>query len=340
MKMSKNGWFVRLLAAAIGFVAMSGCGKGEKNSTDGNAIYYWRTTFKLSNYERDFLKKHDINKMYVKFFDVDNDWDHGAVPVGTTLFLDSMPSGVEIVPTIFITSEAIAKYPEFIDKLYTRVVDMADANGITFKEIQIDCDWKEGAAPKYFAFMKELKSKLEKDKIALSTTIRLFQLGYEVPAADYGVLMCYNTGDINKWETENSILDPADVKPYLEKLKQYKLPLSVALPCFSWNVIFDSWSGDGDNRYMEGIEYKDYDFTESKIFEKIAENRYYKVTENNGYHNHRYIRHEEVDIETLDEVKKMIINNLPSTPKQFVIYHLDSVNLSKYSDNDVEKIYR
>ena len=35
-----------------------------------NAVYYWRTTFKLDNTERDFLKEHKISRMYIRYFDV------------------------------------------------------------------------------------------------------------------------------------------------------------------------------------------------------------------------------------------------------------------------------
>ena len=95
----------------------------------------------MNDYERDFLHKHDIKKMYLKFFDVDKSWEgEQAVPLATTIFIDSIPSNLEIVPTVFITSEAIADYPQFIDKLLTRVIDMADVNGIKFGEMQIDCD--------------------------------------------------------------------------------------------------------------------------------------------------------------------------------------------------------
>ena len=319
---------------------MSGCGKGEKNATGNNAIYYWRTTFRLINYELDFLKKHNINKMYLKFFDVDFNWDLGTIPVGTTIFIDSVPKNMEIVPTVFITSEAITHYPDFTDKLLTRIEDMADANGITFNEIQIDCDWNESAADKYFAFMKIFKSNLEKKNLTLSTTIRLFQLGYEMPAADYGVLMCYNTVNINKWETDNSILDIKDVKIHLEKLKKCKIPLSVAFPNFSWDVSFTKYSSSDENEYyLNGIEYENLDLSNNKYFNKIAENRYEQITDDNDYYSKKYVRHEEVTATKIIEAKKLILENLSSSLKQIVLYHLDSANLSKFSDNDVEKSY-
>ncbi|MBR5984287.1 MAG: hypothetical protein IK025_11295 [Bacteroidales bacterium] len=331
-----------LVLCLICLVGFQGCSNDKKKTENaGNAIYYWRTIFRMNDYERDFLKKHDIKKMYVKFFDVDKSWEGDqAVPLGTTIFLDSIPQNLEIVPTVFISSEAIADYPQFIDKLLARVIDMADVNGIKFGEMQIDCDWTESHADEYFSFMKELKKKLDPKGIALSTTVRMFQLGYEIPAADYGVLMCYNTGDIRNWETNNSILDTKDVEPYLGKLGKYKLPLSVAFPCFSWDVTFsDSYDNEGE-KYMRGIEYDKYDLSDTERFKKLSANKYEINIDEDDYWTPKYVRHEEVSLDEILDAKNMILKNLPSSPTQIVMYHLDSVNLSKLSDDDVEKIYR
>ena len=331
------------LTLAIIFFAINGCSNksNDSKSDDGNnAIYYWRTTFRLNQYERDFLQKHKIKKMYMKFFDVEETYDYednyedNCKPVGTTIFIDDVPSDIEIVPTVFITPDAIPHYSKFIDKLFKRVCDMAEVNGIKFSEIQIDCDWTESTAKDYFAFMKEFKTMLEPKGIELSATIRLFQLDYEAPAADYGVLMCYNTGDINEWETDNSILDIKDVKPYLNKLSKYKLPLSVALPFFSWDISF------GEEKYMLGIEYDKFDLSNKSRFKKISDNRYEMLTDDGGYWTPKYIRHEEVKLDEILEAKKLILDKLSSDNTPIVMYHLDSINLSKLSDDDVEKIYR
>lgn len=329
-------WLICLSVLVLCLFTMQGCNDKKKEIvSEGNAIYYWRTTFRLNQYEHDFLQKHDIKKMYVKFFDVKKDWNDDIIPVGTTIFIDSIPSDLIIVPTVFITSDAIADYPKFIDKMYMRVADMAEANCIKFSEIQIDCDWTESSSEQYFAFMKDFKAMLEPKGIDLSTTIRLFQLGYDTPAADYGVLMCYNTGDIRSWETDNSILDINDVKPYLGKLSKCKLPLSVAFPCFSWDVSFD------DEKYIMGIEYDNLDFSNTERFKKISDNRYEIISNDNaGYWSPSYYRHEEVSANDILEAKDLILKRMFSSPCQIVMYHLDSVNLSKYTDDDIEKIYR
>lgn len=336
--------FISLLFMALCMMTIVSCQRRNADGDGGNAVYYWKTTFRLNDYERDFLRNHHITKMYVKFFDVDDTWD-GVVPVGTLMFLDSMPQNVEIVPTVFITADAIESYEEYIMKLYNRIVAMAETNGVEFHEIQIDCDWTEDNKDAYFAFMKEFRAMLQKQDIKLSATIRLFQLGYEAPAADYGVLMCYNTGDLKNWETTNSILDPSDLKMWLPKLKTYKLPLSIAFPQFTWDISFNH------DKEMLYINYDQKDLNNRKLFKKIGKNRYEVVADeereldDNGkpyysYYETYYIRHEESELGSILDAKDMLLENMANKPLQVVIYHLDSANLSKLSDNDVEKIYR
>lgn len=326
--------------AMVGLLAMQGCGNKKKEIVaEGNAVYYWRTTFRLNQYEQDFLKEHNITKMYLRFFDVVENWDAKIIPVGTMIFIDKVPQDIEIVPTVYISSDAVAQYDKIKDKLLARIEDMASANDIKYSEIQIDCDWTESTAEKYFAFMKDFKSMLEPKGISLSTTVRLFQLEYDVPEADYGVLMCYNTGDIRNWETDNSILDIKDVKLYASKLKDYKMPLSLALPCFSWDVTF------GNEKNMLGIEYDRYDLSDTKRFSKISENKYEidKDKDHNTYYDYWtpcYLRHEEVSLKDILDVKELVVSKMTNAPLQMVLYQLDSVNLSKFSSDDVEKIYR
>lgn len=338
MKMKAN-CLICLSIVSLCLFAVS-CGNKKKEVVaEGNAVYYWRTTFRMNDYERNFIKEHNITKVYVRFFDVVENWDGRIMPVGTMIFIDKVPQDIEIVPTVYISSEAIARYEEIKDKMLARIEDMASANGVKYGEIQIDCDWTESSAEKYFAFMKEFKTMLEPKGIGLSTTVRMFQLDYDAPVADYGVLMCYNTGDIKKWETDNSILDINDVKPYAKKLGGYDLPLSVALPCFSWDVTF------GVEKNLLGIEYDSYDFSDTKRFSKISENKYEidKDRERDSYYDYWtpcYVRHEEVSLKDILETKDMIVSKMSNAPLQIVLYQLDSVNLSKFSSDDVEEIYR
>jgi hypothetical protein len=51
--------------------------------------------------------------------------------------------------------------------------------------------------------------------------------------------MLYNTGDIDTPDETNSIFKPEDAKKYLKGAPaSYPLPLDVALPAFSWTLVF------------------------------------------------------------------------------------------------------
>ncbi len=70
------------------------CSSGSSSGTDGNSIYYWRTTFTLNEAERRLLKHHTINKIYVRFFDIDNNQQSSkgdqVTPEGTIKVIDSI----------------------------------------------------------------------------------------------------------------------------------------------------------------------------------------------------------------------------------------------------------
>ncbi|MBO4645729.1 MAG: hypothetical protein J5642_04360 [Bacteroidales bacterium] len=336
---------ITLLIIIVSCIFMQGCRPKESHSDPGNAIYYWRTTFTLNDYERSFLQKNHINKMYVRFFDVVDTWSYddwdNVRPVGTLLFLDSVPQGIEIVPTVFITSEAIEQYNNFTEKLYDRIAAMAATNGISFKEIQIDCDWMESAQGKYYAFMEKFHQLLKEKGLRLSTTIRLAHTNCPPPSADYGVLMCYNTSPMENWETTNSILSTDDVKPYLRYLKSYALPLSVALPTYSWDLAFNK------DKQMIYIDYEKSCLSGAHAVKELEKNKYEIISLENDwessygeYYKAHYVRHEEVSTATLMEVKDLVLKHLSQTPQHIVLYQLDSAQLSKYSDHDVEEIYR
>ena len=202
---------------------------------EGNAVYYWRTDFRLDSTERAFLKQYHINKIYCRYFDVVMDSTHGQVPMpnATITFSDTLPEGVEMIPTIYITEDCMHEaHPDLAEKLVKRIRQMNETNDIKeVHEIQIDCDYTAKSLKTYYAFLEAVR-KCWQSKI--STTIRLHQLSMPAPPVDDGALMLYNTGDPRKWTERNPILDIRDVAPYLKRLDDYPLPLSAAYPVFSW----------------------------------------------------------------------------------------------------------
>ena len=127
------------------------------------------------------------------------------------------------------------KHDGLAERLVKRILQMNETNNINnVREIQIDCDYTSKSRKTYYQFLEDVRSQLSTLHFQLSTTIRLHQLAMEAPPVDYGALMIYNTGNPNKWEERNPILDYRDVYPYLKRLDQYPLPLAAAYPVFHW----------------------------------------------------------------------------------------------------------
>ena len=210
---------------------------------------------------------------------------------------------------------------------------MSQTNDIVnVREIQLDCDWTQTTEDAYFKFLKEVSGLLKNDSIMLSVTIRLHQLRTKVPPVKRGVLMCYNTGGVRNAQTNNSILDVDDVALYAKNIQSYALPLDVAYPTFSWAVWF---SEDKFQALLRNLSNENENLTLKK------ENRY-KVKEG-FYQEGKYlqegdeIRFETSGYEQIRQSKKMLEKYL--TNYSVVVYHLDYNNLSKYTEDEINKIY-
>ena len=216
-----------------------GCSKQKAQDDDlerCNSVYYWRTDLRLDSAEKAFLNQYNIKKVYCRYFDVVmNDGASEPSPNATITFSDTLPEGIEIIPTIYITEDCMHKpYKDLAKKIADRILQMNETNDIkNVREIQIDCDYTSKSRTTYYKFLEEIRHHLS-TAYYLSTTIRLHQLSMPAPPVDYGVLMVYNTGDPRKWEERNPILDYRDVYPYLSRLDKYPLPLATAYPVYQW----------------------------------------------------------------------------------------------------------
>ncbi|MBI5916870.1 MAG: hypothetical protein HY842_15965 [Bacteroidetes bacterium] len=233
-----------------GFALMLSACKNEPRHVTP-AFYHWQTHLQLTENERLYLDSLGVKKLYVKFFDVD--WDEASrqpVPLAIVEIDTARLDGLEIVPTVFITNRTFLNLKlEGTEALASRIFQKINAlYPAPHREIQFDCDWTEQTRDKFFALLEHFKKQMTTSPLTshssrLSATIRLHQLKFfektGVPPVDRGMLMCYNMGDLEAWETENSILDLETAKKYLPGGKSnYPLPLDVALPCFRWGVLF------------------------------------------------------------------------------------------------------
>lgn len=303
------------------------------------SIYYWKTTFNLSDWDNEFLITHDIERIYLRLFDVaykfDYDGEQKSVPIATTKFRCKIPDNVEIVPVAYITQEAIRNNPEFHEVLYKRIKAMATKHGFkNFKEIQLDCDWTKSTRDKFFGLCQNMRNLLRADSILLSATIRLHQLRDSVPPVDRGVLMLYNTGSIYDSETENSILSYEDVEPYLKSKIQYNLLLSLAYPTYSWSIAIRN------DKFLCILHQTD--FSNDKLYQYVWNNTFkvkeYHILENHEMFEDDLIRKESPSFDEISKVKKLVTERITSSMEGSVIYHLDHNGLSRFTPNEIDKI--
>jgi len=332
-----------ILFCVAALMCCAGCRHQNPNNKlyrNENSVYFWRTWCELNDYEAQFLVNNTIQTMYVRFFDVEPNQGWYAKdkcrPVATVSFSDEQSfKNLNIVPVIFITPEAIVDYTTFTDHLAHRVYAMCVKNNIKIKEVQFDCDWTKNTRDAYFQFLVDVREALKTyfgRDIAISSTIRLHQLAQTPPAVDYGVLMCYNTGDFKDFKTKNAILDVKDVQPYVKYLKHYALPLKLALPDYSWSVEFDANQSFVQlNRHNRWWDEKD-----TAQLKNLGDGMY-EIVGDVPDKAVKYIRHETVSPETLLKAKSLIEKNYGKMP--IVLYHLDSVQLSKFSNDEIKAFF-
>ncbi len=208
------------------------------------AFYYWRSEVQLTQAEEAYLSGLQVERLYVKYFDVDWSEKEGAVPVSTVQWGQGNWRKFEIVPVVFLTNRiwTLGANPyDLAQKILQRTYDL-HPDGMLLKEVQIDCDWTNNTRDAYFAFLETLRVALTTEGFQLSVTLRLHQFadpaGTGIPPVDRVMLMCYNTGDVSDSRTNNSILEETDIAPYLKSSEAYPIPLDVVLPLFRWTAVY------------------------------------------------------------------------------------------------------
>lgn len=228
-------------------ILLTGCdSEPDKNDL---GIYYWKTSFKLSKEDKNYLTETGFNKLYLRFFDVDwNPEISSPVPVGEVSIDTKDVPNIEVIPVVFITNRTLKNIPNssiaaLSQNIHKKIFSkLALFENLSINEIQLDCDWSESSKENYFLLLKSLNTRLDDDGIILSATIRLHQVKYfkktGVPPVDKGMVMLYNISDVSDINTENSIYNEKVAKKYLVNFDEYPLQLDVVLPAFSWIVQF------------------------------------------------------------------------------------------------------
>jgi len=314
------------------------CSKSEKPVI---SFYYWKTVFKFSQIEKEVLEDNNVQKLYVRYFDIGlHPESKIPIPISPVRF-DENPKDYQIVPVVFIQNKVMLKPNLNVDDLAQKTLDFIEQinskNKIISPEIQIDCDWTLDSKSNYLEFVKSFK-KLWKKK--LSATIRLHQVKYfkktKIPNVDSGVLMYYNMGSIAP-DSLNSIYDQKVAKRYLESLKKYPLHLDFAFPVYSWGVHIRDNKVIGLRSKINIKELRQNSNFEkvSRIFFRAKHSNY-----NNGvfYEENDLLKIEEIKAEDLKEMAEDLQDNLVEKPNEIIFYDLDEFNLNNYEKNTFKQI--
>lgn len=328
-------------------------------STDANSnniergVYYWKSSESVfDSTETAAVKKLDIKKMYVKFFEVEFDQIYGVRPVSKTSinfrYADNaaVKNQVTVVPVVFIKNEALTNtQKEDIEKLADNinflvkkkyVEHIGYISDLVIKELQIDCDWTATTKDKYFTLLKVLK---QISGSQISCTLRMYPYKYPeimgVPPVDKVTLMCYNLNNPLEYENKNSILEIAELKEYLDTKKPYPVHLDIVLPINSWMLLFK-------NNQFAGILH-DEDII--KDIAKPIKPMWYVATRDTLVdevliREGDMIKYEETGKEQLKEVAGLLKAKLNLKGKTTIsFFHLDKSTLNKNSNETLSFLY-
>jgi hypothetical protein len=305
------------------------------------AFYHWKTTVNLNDF-----KKIDTSKVYIKLFDVDwNDASASPKPLAEVFNFSSLPKSLVFVPTIFLTNKIFARFSEHPETANVQIEQLA--NNI-FQKIRTAT-----TRDNYFFFLKHAKTLFPNVKI--SATIRLHQIKFMektgVPPVERGMLMAYNMGNLDDIKTDNSILNLETLKSYLKNFDKYPLELDVALPIFSWGIVFRDGQAVkiinnlSNNDLIDTPSRKNRDFVPQQYkscFQQISDNRF--VLLKNQYLNGLYlyendeIRLEDTPLSILRSAATILAPHIKNKKLTVAFYHLDSATLQHYKYEDLEKI--
>ena len=318
-----------------------------KHHDVSRGFYYWKTVYKPSQFELTTLRQLNVSKLYVRFFDVDEDNNLKRPFPVAPIRMSAKDSGFNYVPVIFITQKALIALNETtINQLAENICALTERicsqSGINPNEVQIDCDWTSGTKNKYFSLLTTLKEQpFMKGKI-LSCTIRLNQIKYQVyngiPPAGRGLVMCYGMGNLKKTGPVNSILNEVEARDYLKHLNTYPLPLDIALPVFEWCVLFreQQFKGILHDVITDSV-------INSGLF-KLKDHNLYTCLQDSLWQGYRLkvndiIRVEKPSYDDILSIAAYSSQQINNHEINVVFFDCDSITLSKFSKNELETIY-
>ena len=339
----------KLLFIAGVMCLFASCSKEFKGAKVERAFYYWAADNDLDSDNQDRLNEIKVQKLYVKYFEVDYNQTMGDFPFSKTQLRDYSIQNIKdltIIPTVFIKNE-IFKFnsDKELEVLADNIVFLIDKYSkenfekeITNTEIQIDCDWTASTKDKYFYLLKKIKQKANR---TLSCTLRLYPYRYDdamgVPPVDKATLMCYNLIKPLSDKDKNSILDYGELKKYMNRSTPYPLHLDIALPIFFWSHLYQ-------NHQFSGLLTMNTD--QLKSFTKRIHPMWYEVTKDTVLNYDQYLRVgdkikcEEVSNATLQKTIDLLKSKLNFDDTVTIsLFHANDNALQQFTNEEITSFY-
>ncbi len=312
------------------------------------SFYHWQTRYVLTEMEEGYLTDLSVNRLYIKFFDIDKASTNEFPSPVALLEVDSasyIPS--EVIPTVFITNRSLRQLKEketdvLAERIYKLILQLSQQIGADkIKGIQIDCDWSAQTKDRYFQLLSTLRNQWMMPEMELSATIRLHQLKYAedtgIPPVDRGMLMFYNMGEVTQWEEPNSILNNETAAKYIPSRYDYSLPLDLALPLFHWGVLFRAGKMI---KLINGLSSQD--LSDRERFSQVDSSHFEVIrsTYLDGYYLYQgdQLRLEDSKIEDLSAAVGILRSYFPRKSFTLAYYHLDTPNLKRFSHAVLSKL--
>lgn len=133
----------RVVAAALKTIGCAKRNEADIPPTTGmhqqaNAVYYRKTASKLSEQEKDFLQKEKIGRICLRMFDVTVS-EYGTVTNASVSFGTTVPSYIEIVPTVFITVDALSRAANTNGNIARTQRDFKEPHAHAIQQRRDDC---------------------------------------------------------------------------------------------------------------------------------------------------------------------------------------------------------
>lgn len=367
----------KLAIVILIFILVLSCSNKSGRGADAGQLSfcYWNTTFLL---DTALWNQTGAEHLYIRYFDVD--WDNLSEqpkPIASIYsYNDSFPNN--FTPSVFLTNKVFQKSSKTdLDSLSARVkrrietitsdfggnifnqrtqnerntnydqidslrnIFLADYKKNAYKDILIDCDWTEGTKENFFYFVNRLKNDFAEKEI--SVTLRLWQYKQTktagVPPVDRCLLMCYNMQTANNPKVENSIASMSELKKYVSGDK-YPLKLDVALPIFSWALLFRNDTFVGLLGNATNKEYED-NFLE---YESLGNGRYRalvdKVVGSFFMRKGDIVRVESVSNDELQDMAKYLKSQINMDKySRITFFSWNKSYIENYGTNELQKIY-